>query len=264
MHASRVCCARMLRRCQALLRPARRCPCGSSRAAPGRLQLYVDDPVLTLAGTSAEADLAIDLVLLWWLCLGPPLAWRKGTCGTAAHRWIGGIFDVRLTAAAPEAVQALVGDASRYVVVSVPEDFAAALSEGLNLFLGGAAHIAEEVVQRAVGRCSRLAYLVPAARPFVAAMWGALAAAQHARGQGAREAPPGSFPAQRFSHAARWLHRLLHPPARSEPWLPLEHVVSERLQQITLATAVQIEVDASPWGAVLFFVATVLCRGSGP
>ena len=96
---------------QALLRPSRRCPCGSSRAAPGRLQLYVDDPVLTLAGTSAEADLAIDLVLLWWLCLGPPLAWRKGSCGTAAHRWIGGIFDVRLTAAAPEAVQALVGDA---------------------------------------------------------------------------------------------------------------------------------------------------------
>ena len=37
-------------------------------------------------------------------------------------------------------------------------------------------------------------------------------------------------------------------------WLPLEHVVSESLQEISLKTAARIEVDASPWGGggVLF------------
>ena len=79
----------------------------------------------------------------------------------------------------------------------------------------------QAAVLRAVGRCSRLAYLMPAARPFVAAMWGALAAAQHAHEQGDQESPP---------------------------WPPLGHVVSERLQQIALATAVQIELDTSLWG----------------
>ena len=38
------------------------------------------------------------------------------------------------------------------------------------------------------------------------------------------------------------------PTGAHKPWLPLEHVVPKRLQQITLATAVQIELDASLWG----------------
>ena len=97
--------------------------------------------------------MSIDLVLLWWLCLGPPLAWRKGTSGTASHRWIGCIFEVRPIAAASAAERAQVGETSHFVVVSVPPDFAATLSEDLLLFADGGGHVSEDDVQRPLGRC---------------------------------------------------------------------------------------------------------------
>ena len=52
----------------------------------------------------------------------------------------------------------------------------------------------------------------------------------------------------RFAQAATWIHRLLNPPPRVEPWLPLEQLISENLAEISLSTAARIEVDASPWG----------------
>jgi len=233
---------------QALLRPSAASRRGVRHGAPGRLQLYVDDPVLSLSGSPAGAAVSIDLVLLWWLSIGPPLAWRKGSLGTASHRWIGGIFDVRPISAASDAERAQVGNASHFVVVSVPPDFVATLSEDLRLFTEGGGHIAEEDVQRTLGRCGRLAYLIPAARPFVAGLWGTLSAADASARHGRREAPPGRLPIVRFRTAARWIYRLLNPPPRVEPWLPLEHLVTEHLTEITLARSPRAEVDASPWG----------------
>ena len=236
------------RTAQGLLRTSAQCSLGSAACAPGRLQLYVDDPVLSLVGRPAATDASMDLVLLWWLCLGPPLAWHKGTSGPGSHKWIGGVFEVRPTATATDAVRAQLAGCSHYVVVTVPPEFAATLSDDLALFTDGTGHIADEDVQRTLGRCGRLAYLIPAARPFVSALWGALAASDAAARRGRREAPPGRHPVVRFHLAARWLHRLLNPPPREEPWLPLEQVISEHLSTITLDSAARVEVDASPWG----------------
>jgi hypothetical protein len=44
-----------------------------------RGQLYVDDPVWTTAGTKEQNQRTVDIVLNWWLVLGLPLAWKKGT-----------------------------------------------------------------------------------------------------------------------------------------------------------------------------------------
>ena len=59
--------------------------------ATGRLQLYVDDPVLSGRGTKDRLYQLFDLVILWWLVLGIPLAWAKGSLTTRSepHRWIG-------------------------------------------------------------------------------------------------------------------------------------------------------------------------------
>ena len=43
-----------------------------------RAQLYVDDPAVVFAASSGTMSQAVDLLLLWWLCLGIPLAWPKG------------------------------------------------------------------------------------------------------------------------------------------------------------------------------------------
>ena len=55
------------RTAQALLRTSSTAAAGALECAPGLLQLYVDDPVLSLAGSPASAAASADLVLLWWL-----------------------------------------------------------------------------------------------------------------------------------------------------------------------------------------------------
>ena len=58
-----------------------------------RLQLYVDDPVISMASSEAGARRrSADLILWWWLALGIPLAWAKGRWtdrATDQHNWIG-------------------------------------------------------------------------------------------------------------------------------------------------------------------------------
>jgi len=103
-----------------------------------------------------------------------------------------------------------------------------------------------------LGKAGRLAYLIPPARPFVAALWGGFAGAQAAAHHGKREAPPGRFASKRFSRAARWLRTLLRPDL-AEPLLRLEQIVVASFPVIDPAFA-RIEFDASPWGggAVLY------------
>ena len=56
----------------------------------GRLQLYVDDPVVSIVGTNREVQASFGVLLLWWVALGVPLAWSKGSLVEAAdgYSWI--------------------------------------------------------------------------------------------------------------------------------------------------------------------------------
>ena len=70
----------------------------SDGPAPGRAQLYVDDPIVSVRASEVQAKSTLDLVVLWWLVLGIPLSWKKGflSSGSEPHRWIG--IDYTLTA----------------------------------------------------------------------------------------------------------------------------------------------------------------------
>ena len=46
----------------------------SHTAAAIRSQLYVDDPAIVVKGKKRHRDEALDVILLWWLVLGLPLA----------------------------------------------------------------------------------------------------------------------------------------------------------------------------------------------
>ena len=180
------------RTAQALLRPFARSEAGHAAAAPGRLQLYVDDPVLTVTGEPAAAQLAIDLVLTWWLLLGVPLAWKKGALYERDHQWIGARF---------------VLNAPGEVHVFLPPGFLADLFELLEPFVAGTGHASLAAARRVVGKCARVAYVVPDAAPFAAALWGALGGAAAA----GREAPPGRVACRRFGGAAMWMRALFDP-----------------------------------------------------
>ena len=108
-------------------------------------------------------------------------------------------------------------------------------------------------MDRILGKAGRLAFLVPTCRPFVSALWGAMAGAKAAAHNVRREAPPGQFAAKRFTGAARWLSHLLDPG--DEPGLlPLVQIV-QVCRKPPEANRMAIQFDASPWGggAILLY-----------
>jgi len=198
--------------------------------------MYVDDPVLSTAGSEEDCAKTVDLVVTWWRILGLPLAWAKGTFDADGHQWIGAGFRVAPTP-------------TPHAVVTVPERFATELHQALAPFTQTAGLLGKTQVDQVLGRVGRLAYIVPAAKPYVAAMWAAACDTDAAKDQRRKEVPPGKYAARRFAQAATWLRVLLQPPAHLQEGLfPLEaHIVARRPAVDT--DAPQAQVDASPWGA---------------
>ena len=223
----------LARTTQGLLRTSPASTLGLGSAAPGRLQLYVDDPVLTLVGSDRQRELAMDLVILYWLILGVPLSWSKGVVTSGGHLWIGAWFSV----VAPGHAEA-----------HLPHDFCAALFKELEVLAAGRGTTRKSCVLKMLGRCGRVAYIVPSARPFVNGLWGAFSAACQAASRSHRpEAPPGKLACVRFAWAASWLRELLRPGTQLQLF-PLTHVYTVKEVPIDTASA-QVFFDASPWGA---------------
>ena len=138
----------------------------------------MDDPVLTLSSSCpASRRRGADLLLWWWLVLGIPLAWAKGRWEehSNAHSWIGVVF----TAAGGEAAMTL------------PTHFVDELTELLKPLASPKGHMPERTLLTIIGKCNRVAQIVPEARPFVGALYAALTGAQRCRTAGHKEAPPG-------------------------------------------------------------------------
>ena len=205
--------------------------------AQGRLKLYVDDPALTLRGDIDQQQTAIDIVLLWWPCLGIPLAWSKGSFmnGREAHEWIG----VRFWSPEPGAATLSVSGSLLESLLDIASKFISSLPRTASL---RDAHLL-------CGKAGRLARVVPAAKPFVGQLFAALAASLRSLSLGLREAPPPRKVAKkRFRTAATWLVSLLrHQPFR------LEHIIFLRSQLVPREEA-HVEFDASPWGGAFVFI----------
>jgi len=135
--------------------------------------------------------------------------------------------------------------------MSPPAAFVSDLFQKLGPLARDSGHVAEHDLEIVLGKCGRLAFLVPACRPWVTALWGALAGSRAAAEESRKhpEAPRGCHAARRFAVAARWLRVLLVPPvsAASPPLLPLETYVVADAPAISHAGPA-IQVDASPWG----------------
>ena len=61
----------------------------TNQVAQGRIQLYVDDPAVTLQGTVDQQHAAVDLLTLWWLILGIPFLGTRVPFALAASSTIG-------------------------------------------------------------------------------------------------------------------------------------------------------------------------------
>ena len=200
--------------------------------AYGRLQLYVDDPALTLRGRADQINTAMDIVIMFWLALGIPLSWKKGEVFEAEvpHRWIGILYDF-----VPEGAR-----------MRLPPDFVTELRALIDPLCSMSGSVAFQELDAIIGKAARVAHVVPAAKPFVAGLWGALSGARKAAASGQREAPPGRAPTRRFCFAAAWIRALLM-ESPDFPF-PLERTVTPRPPPSALTSGWWIEFDASPFG----------------
>jgi hypothetical protein len=168
-----------------------------------RGQLYVDDPIWGLAGTPSQNLRSVDMILMWWLLLGIPLSWKKGSCNDplTPYIWIGVEYSVPMPG---------------FSRMAVPQAFIASVLEDLAEFTSDHKAVAAHVAERLVGRVGRIAQVVPSARPFACAMYAAMTASKRAANTGKLEAPPGKVAVCRFNSAAKWFSTLLRDP--QNPW----------------------------------------------
>ena len=201
--------------------------------APGRKQLYVDDPTVVTWGSTARRATSFSLVVLLWLVLGIPLSWRKGAVydGSVPYGWIGVLFAVPRPGVAR---------------ISLPQAFVDELLDLCHRFLRKKS-LPLVLADALVGKSGRVAYVLPLTRPFVSSLYAALAACLTARAARAREAPPREVPCRRFQHGAQWLVRILGCTDRMAPVPNSREVFAQRPVPPNPATR-RIEVDASPTG----------------
>ena len=198
-----------------------------------RLQLYVDDPVVTLAGGRDQVDEALDVILSWWLLLGVPLSWGKGARyqATERHVYIGVEYE-------------MVEQGKAHM--RLPTKFVDELIDQLRPFCLAKGHQPKRVAETVVGRVGRVAFVIPEAKPFANTLWAALSESNKAARDGRREAPPGCVACRRFAAGARWIRALLE-GSDDAPFL-LERTVWAAGPQEASMSSWALVTDASPWG----------------
>ena len=219
-----------------------------------RLQLYVDDPAITAQGSDQDCHWAMDSVLWLWLALGIRIAWRKGTfcidrrpeVGAPAtpwlrHDWIGVTFFI----------------ADKAAVLALTDEFVASTLALLERFCRRSGCETLARARSVVGKCARVAQIVPDARPFAGAMWAALTAAIKSAVTSTSAAAPSQVPCARFFTAAAWMRALLQGRdgvrAPAGPAYSVLFPLLRRIDAVDIAgsrpvSPLRAEFDASPWG----------------
>ena len=161
-----------------------------------RSQLYVDDPAITVGGSKAEIQRKTDLILLWWLVLGIPLAWNKGSLhwDETDHEWIGVKYSWDDS-----------GDVKMELPVAYLKDLVTILEE----FCADKNVVSWKEAERMVGKAGRVAQVVPAARPFLSGLWAALSGARGDLQSGKNPSHGSKVSTSRFVTSARWLRALI-------------------------------------------------------
>ena len=186
-----------------------------------RNEVYVDDPLMAAVGSLEERNVTFTIALLALQCTGFPLAWTKGTLGTSVT-WIGAQLSNHISA----------------IAVSIPEDKLDALRT-ITADLRASVVSSKRVVRSYYGKISFVAGMLPALRPFLAMLWGALSS---------RSNLPGNLVHTRQMRVPLdWIHALLF-----EHYGPM--VRSFPLTEHWAEYGSYIATDACPWGmgGVLF------------
>ena len=189
-------------------------------------------------GTPDKVGQAFDILLAWWLALGLPLAWKKGSIhkDLAAYEWIG----VKFTPTAAHDVE-----------MELPTQFLQDFLEILRPFCRCKGVCRLRDAERLVGKAGRIAYVVPGARPFVTGLYAALAASKRDILSGRRRLKASVVATRRFTTPACWLRALVR--GGSDSLLPLRRIVHPGgpLRASPSAWTAQFDASTSGGGAIL-------------
>ena len=203
-----------------------------------RSQLYVDDPAICVYGSPSERSTALDIVLLWWMTLGIPLAWKKGKLveGADRHEWIGVAYQLKRPG---------------MVTMTLPTEYLETVLQTLEPFCTAEGRASYRDAERMVGKAGRIAQVVPGARPFLAGLYAALAATRRDIENGKNKTKGSRIATSRFGTSARWLRALIKGDA--DTLLPLERKVFARkpAPASTAEWVIQFDACTSGGGAVL-------------
>ena len=137
--------------------------------------------------------------------------------------------------------------------MQLPQKFLDELVEQVLAISRGGGRVSDSEAHKLVGRAARVAFVVPSAAPFSAALRAALADARSTASSRRRPGQRASHAAVRFATAAAWFVALLRgEPLDGRADLPLERIVEPGGRpQLTPGACEALVFDASPWGGGL-------------
>jgi hypothetical protein len=190
---------------------------GAFDPAELRVNMFVDDPILSLRGGAQMRRFNAALFILLWRTLGFPLQFVKAMLGPKVT-WIGAEL-----ALVPLGVQAR---AKKDILDDLTADMDAIEASNCPT---------KKLVRSFAGRCSHVSTLIPVWKPFLAELWAALSS------------EPGRAPA-----GCIWLRQIKSTIFWMRAFIRGRHGTVTRLFKLdaymNLGPQVQIVTDASPWG----------------
>ena len=132
------------------------CRSGTALMAPdiSRCHLYVDDPALSVCCPIDVAERELSLPLLWWLILGPNMAWSKGSFTPEAHVCIG----VKYTP-------------GPYITIELTPEYLRSTLVCLEPLCAYSGIVPIGICRSAVGKAARISYIAPDATTYVSMLW---------------------------------------------------------------------------------------------
>jgi len=185
-----------------------------------RIEIYTDDPCITLAGSRRQRDRCVAAIVLIWRLLGFPLSWRKASRGVSIS-WIGGQFDV--------------DNVNRSVSVKIKDDVFTDARDSVHK-MAQANVVPIKELRSGTGKLSNIANLLTVWRPFMTPIYGAL------YGPMATGAPRNCIWTKQIATPLRWFIAFFE---GSGGFIQRQFDLDFFRPGLS---DVEIVIDASPWG----------------
>ena len=189
-----------------------------------RMQVYTDDPHITVKGSKERRDLLMAAAITSWIMVGLDVAFHKARRGKAVE-WIGSLITV----------------VDGGVHLEVKPQLWQEVRDTVETWLHSNVVSVREL-RKLTGKANYIASLIITWRPFLADLWGALAKHDGQAKKRKRQRIPNTIWVKQIKSALKWIHLFLTTEydAMSRSYCLLDHMSADEL--------LIISTDASPWG----------------